>query len=116
VVLGLSAGPVHCPQTLENDKFLGFQFSMNGEIHFGWARLSGKPSNNTIVAKLTGYAYETQPNTAIRAGDRGTTIGARSSNGEGSFSVDTPPLGLLRLASLALGAWRSAAPAEKIKE
>ena len=98
------------------DKFLGFQFSINGEVHFGWARLSVKLSNNRIIAKLTGYAYETQPNTAIRAGDRGPITDTRSSNGEGTLSVDTPSLGLLSLGSLSLDAWRPAAPADNAKE
>ena len=48
-------------------RFLGFQFTAQGQKHFGWARLN-TPAPNTM---LTGYAYETEPNKPIRAGDTG---------------------------------------------
>jgi hypothetical protein len=53
--------------------YLGLQFHINGETHFGWARLtvtfqSGIPEGRTWIAHLTGYAYETVPNKAIEAG------------------------------------------------
>jgi hypothetical protein len=48
------------------NRYLGFKFQINGETHYGWARLNvgGKP----LVANLTGYAYETVPNMPIVAG------------------------------------------------
>lgn len=48
------------------NRYLGLKFQINGETHFGWARLNvgGKP----LVANLTGYAYETVPNMPIAAG------------------------------------------------
>jgi hypothetical protein len=53
--------------------YLGIRFPINGEIHYGWTRMSTmySPKGKDIVALLTGYAYETQPNTYIRAGDEG---------------------------------------------
>jgi len=53
-----------------NNRYLGLKFVINGEVHFGWARLNVSCSveNVTINALLTGYAYETVPNKAIRAG------------------------------------------------
>jgi hypothetical protein len=50
-------------QPLSN-RYLGFQFKINGEVHYGWARL------NAIYggAVLTGYAYETIPDQGINAG------------------------------------------------
>jgi len=55
------------------NKFLGFKFSIQGETHFGWARISAacNPANNKIHAVLTGYAYETAPGKTIVAGDQG---------------------------------------------
>jgi len=48
-----------------------------GRTHYGWARLTvrGNP-NSKIFATLTGYAYETVPNTnqSSRAGRKGQTI------------------------------------------
>jgi hypothetical protein len=53
--------------------FLGIRFRIQGETHYGWARIDlqfvGYPTYVDVM--LTGYAYQTQPNVAIRAGDRG---------------------------------------------
>jgi hypothetical protein len=51
------------------DRYLGLKFKIHGETHYGWARLSVQfVLNKGIVAKLTGYAYETVPNKPIIAG------------------------------------------------
>lgn len=57
-------------------RYLGLQFKINGATHYGWARLNVRfvESNQLLVqAVLTGYAYETQPDTPIIAGDTGTS-------------------------------------------
>ena len=56
-----------------SDRYLGLRFQINGETHYGWARLTvkfhhGLPKDRTWDAHLTGYAYETIPDKAIRAG------------------------------------------------
>jgi hypothetical protein len=51
------------------NRYLGFKFQIKGKIHYGWARLNVTGSGlGTIVATMTGYAYETIPNKAIAAG------------------------------------------------
>jgi hypothetical protein len=51
------------------NRYLGIKFSLNNEIHVGWARCRVKlNSNGQIEAALTGYAYETIPNKPIIAG------------------------------------------------
>ena len=52
------------------NRYLGLRFSINGEIHFAWARLTVHASNDPahVAATLTGFAYETIPNKAIIAG------------------------------------------------
>jgi len=50
------------------DRYLGLRFKINGENHFGWARLSVSVQRFSITATLTGYAYETIPHKSIRAG------------------------------------------------
>lgn len=54
----------HCPWHGAHPPFLGLKFLINGEIHYGWARVSTAERS----AVLTGYAYETIPNKAITAG------------------------------------------------
>ena len=49
------------------DKYLGIEFDINGNTHYGWVRLNVKDAKFT----LKDYAYESTPNTAITAGDQG---------------------------------------------
>ena len=52
------------------NRYLGLKFQINGQMHFGWARLTVKLSLQApMQVLLTGYAYETQPNTPIIAGE-----------------------------------------------
>jgi hypothetical protein len=46
------------------NRYLGFRFVVDGQAHYGWARLSVQGDG----AVLTGYAYETTPNKSIPAG------------------------------------------------
>jgi len=51
------------------NRYLGLEFKIKGETHYGWARLSVLVENQIIgTASLTGYAYETLPNRIIIAG------------------------------------------------
>jgi hypothetical protein len=52
----------------KQDRYLGLRFLINGETHYGWARLAINATNFPMTATLTGYAYETEPNTAILTG------------------------------------------------
>jgi hypothetical protein len=47
-----------------NNRYLGLKFKIEGQVHYGWARLTTQGGSVT----LTGYAYETIPNKAIKAG------------------------------------------------
>lgn len=83
------------------NKYLGFQFNINGEVHYGWARITVSTVGDVVKTTLTGYAYETSPNTAILAGDRGP-----SANSAKAASSPAACLGLLSLGAVALEAWR----------
>jgi hypothetical protein len=45
--------------------YLGVKFQIKGKTHYGWVRLK---KSSCLGATLTGYAYETIPGKAIRAG------------------------------------------------
>lgn len=96
--------------------YLGLAFRINGQIHFGWARLDVKTTGYHIHTLLTGYAYETQPDTPIVAGDTG---GIAEWDKEGQIEAQTEPatetakprevrpgasLGMFSLGALSLGA------------
>jgi hypothetical protein len=90
------------------NKFLGIRFQIGQETHYGWARLDVQlgPLGKGIGVKLTGYAYETRPDTAIRAGDRGGADGSdeNSDSTSGAFSIPEPEVKQSGLGELALGA------------
>jgi hypothetical protein len=48
------------------NRYLGFKFLINGQVHYGWARLSVAKYLQSVL--LTGYAYETTPNKTIIEG------------------------------------------------
>jgi hypothetical protein len=60
------------------DKFLGVTLIVNGQVHFGWIGFRSVDAKKTVHVSLAGWAYETNPNTPIAAGDMGT---ATQSNG-----------------------------------
>lgn len=97
------------PWQRATNEYLGLRFSIKGQTHYGWARVSVK-FNGYVKATvtLTGYAYESQPNTAILAGDRGPSEHAAASDATKPSAVRPPSLGLLSLGALGLGDWRTA--------
>jgi hypothetical protein len=71
---GVCQGPwVHA-----HNRYLGLKFVINGETHFGWARLNVNcVYPHAIQAVLTGYAYETVANQPIVSGETaGAEVGA----------------------------------------
>ena len=90
-------------------RYLGLQFLINGEVHFGWARLNVTCSALHVVAKLTGYAYETVPNKPIIAGQTKGSEEETSVGPDAALTAPAPkpvPLGLLALGSHGLSIWR----------
>jgi hypothetical protein len=50
------------------DGYLGVRFQIGGQDHYGWVRLSMSAPNGNITGTITGYAYDTVANEALRAG------------------------------------------------
>jgi hypothetical protein len=112
------------PWAKATDRYLGLEFVIGGEPHFGWARLSVRCdyARTRVFAQLTGYAYETVANQPITSGD---TIGSDTDEDssrapEAAFPAPVPQpaaLGALSLGSRGLSLWRreeseSAGPAQ----
>jgi len=89
--------------------FVGLQFSIDGQTHYGWARLSVTVKNIprqvcATAAVLTGYAYETEPGKPILTG---------KTSGKDEVSGTAPAgatLGILATGSARLDAWRRKDP------
>jgi hypothetical protein len=87
--------------------YLGVQFQIKGQTHFGWLRFS--VSRAPFVATLTGYAYETVPNKSIIAG---RTKGAEDIGS----STQSASLGALALGAPGLLMWRKKELAEAVRQ
>jgi hypothetical protein len=88
------------------NKYLGLKFEINGEVHFGWARLSVTCFTRAAAhVLLTGYAYETVANQPILTGKTSGTA-EESSLTRPASSQSNVQLGLLALGSRGLSAWR----------
>jgi hypothetical protein len=67
----VTQGSSRGPWIGKEQAYLGLKFNINGQVHYGWARLkvdTQKKEVPFIRARLTGYAYETVPNRPIIAG------------------------------------------------
>jgi len=115
----LAANPLDCHSgglwKKATQRFLGIRFQINGETHYGWARLSTATRTTRlpmIKAHFTGYAFETVPDKTIAAGDQGTGSDAEHDSHLQNESYKPNPakrpasLGLLSLGSSGLSSWR----------
>lgn len=95
------------------NRFLGLAFVINGQTHYGWARLN-QGGYRACTGLLTGYAYETTPNKAIATGQ--TSDEAADTTANLLLPVNNLPepasLGALSLGWSGLTIWRR--PEEEI--
>jgi hypothetical protein len=103
----------HCPWLDRRGGFLGFKFMIEGETHYGWARVA---EIGTRSASIRGYAYETTP-------DQPILTGATSDPTNSSLTAPALPpapqpatLGLLAQGTPALSLWRREEKEEGITE
>jgi hypothetical protein len=57
------------PWTDVENRFLGVSLTVDGQTHYGWIRMSVDTHLvRKVRALITGYAYQSAPNTPIKAG------------------------------------------------
>jgi hypothetical protein len=90
------------------NRYLGMSFQVNGQVHYGWARLSVRSTYRCrVFATLTGYAYETVPNKPIIAGQtHGADAKQPAPASRKTNSSEPATLGVLALGSPGLSIWR----------
>jgi hypothetical protein len=91
--------------------YMGFKFLINGEIHYGWARVNVQANFLHLSATLTGYAYETVANRPILTGFTHGSMDSSSDPSQENQARETQALAPGSLGQLALGAAASARPA-----
>jgi hypothetical protein len=92
------------------DRYIGLKFNIGPQAHYGWMRISVQIPNSQkpgFIGTITGYAYETQPNTAIIAGQ---TTGASEHAASMPDPLESQPapasLGMLARGADGLALWR----------
>lgn len=89
------------PWRNKKDRYLALAISIDGEMHYGWARFSvGLSKPCKVEAVLTGYAYETVAGKPILTGATSDTNQAASES-RSNFTI-----GALALGSAGLVAWQ----------
>jgi hypothetical protein len=84
--------------------YLGFKFTIQGEVHYGWARMNVAAADKGMYAAVSEYAYETEPNKSIVTGQTGGAEKNRHQRRGGSGSPKSASSPLKSLGSLAAGA------------
>jgi len=106
------------PWKNRQNRYLGLKFKIGNEIHFGWARMSNDCHGGNNSAVLTGYAYETIANRAIKAGrEQGTDDGVDQPDTPNASAAVPATLGMLSRGAPGLRAWRreGQSPAAKLE-
>ncbi|MFZ0418262.1 MAG: hypothetical protein WAM04_09145 [Candidatus Sulfotelmatobacter sp.] len=89
--------------------YLGVRFPIDGKTHYGWARLDVTWGISVV---LSGYAYETQPDIPINAGQTGAEeyVEPSSEVSPTPRSAEKATVGALALGVPGIGIWRRAEP------
>lgn len=65
-------GPNSNGNFLGTEGYIGVRFDISGSTHYGWVRVEMASDGTSMTIK--DYAYDATPNTAINAGDVGTSV------------------------------------------
>jgi hypothetical protein len=90
----------------QKDGYLGVKFNISGQTHYGWIRLTTAAciGGGRLSARITGYAYNTEPDQPILAGqETDSADGAKVKSASGTLAQ-------LALGSLGLHLWRREEP------
>lgn len=100
--------------------YLGLKFVVNGETHYGWARIKfvSPVGVNFLSGSIAGYAYETVANQPILTGQTSGTGKKNKQSGKASPAAESTPttraqsLGMLAAGAAATAVWRGKATVE----
>jgi hypothetical protein len=108
-----SSGICTGPWANVSTRYLGLKFLIQGETHFGWARLDVgcQVATSEVTATLTGYAYETVPDRPIITGkktgpDEIIRAAQQDQSNMGANALQPATLGRLAQGAKGLVAWR----------
>jgi hypothetical protein len=89
------------------DGYFGFKFSIDGQTHYGWGRITTLSVEGGYGFTLTGFAYETIPNRRILAGQEQGSYAEPGSEDDGpTAQAGRSALGALALGAAGVPIWR----------
>jgi len=83
--------------------YWGVRFSISGETHYAWIRMSLSCGRYVLSGTISGYAYQTLPDQPIGAGQMQSRSGEKN---QAKDDDDAGTLGALSLGSAGLPFWR----------
>ena len=104
----ISASTVFGPFANTTDRYLGLKFKIHGEVHYGWVRfkmVNASDDPPSVTAVLMGYAFETEPNLPLKAGQTAESPLAAAPSSRVP-ALESGTLGRLALGSAGINAWR----------
>ncbi len=86
------------PWLFAKEKYLGLKFAIEGRTHYAWARLTVQDLFcYRCIARIQGYAYETEPDRPILSGDEGNAAEVSVEPGSlGALAAGRRPFGSSR--------------------
>lgn len=90
-------------------KYLGVKFLINGQMHYGWIRMSVTRPNHqsrSLNGTITEFAYETIANQTITAGATKADLASAEKSGNVPRTTNGAPLGILALGAEGFPMWR----------
>lgn len=113
VEFGTSRRTYYGPWLFVETAYLGLKFAINGEVHYGWARIKFAAPGFFQTASIAGYAYETVANKAVVTGvKKGTAQEPGTAAPDAKTSATSGTLGLLGRGAVGLATWRKTGGAE----
>jgi hypothetical protein len=86
------------------NRYLGVQFRIQGEVHYGWVRVDTAATGEGWFGAISGFAYESVANTPILTGQKSGTAKRKNHPKPGSAPVNAPVPTQGSLGALAIGA------------
>lgn len=94
------------PWANATNRYMGFKFLINGQVHYGWARLTVPDYLHGNPVLLTGYAYETEANKPIIEGHISGATAENLAPADLAPVAKGATLGILARGADAVSIWR----------
>jgi hypothetical protein len=104
---GTQGGTYFGPWTKVESAYVGLKFLIHGKFHYGWARVKFPAPGDWRDPTLSGYAYESVPNKAIKTAQKEGQLSDRGVRQTQSVPRESGTLGVLAQGASEVGPEKS---------